>query len=79
MPLQQENSERPRGKSKLAEVWTFLTEVRRELESVTWPEWKEVRSTTVIVLLVVAAISAYVFGVDALCDYFIEHMLRRQH
>ena len=49
------------------------------MESVTWPEWKEVRSTTVIVLLVVVAISVYVFGVDALCDYFIEHVLLRRH
>ena len=57
----------------------FFIEIRMELKNVTWPRLKEVRFTTAIVLVVVAAISAYVFGVDVLCEYFIEHLLLRRH
>lgn len=78
MSLQQGNSGRPRWRLRVAELWTFLIEVRQELNKITWPGWKEIRTTTVIVLLVVVAISAYVFGVDALCDYFEHVILRRR-
>jgi preprotein translocase subunit SecE len=42
----------------------FLSEVRNELKRVTWPSQKEVYATTVVVILVSAAIGLYLFAVD---------------
>ena len=30
---------------------TFLSQVRNEMERVTWPSWKEVQATTLVVIL----------------------------
>jgi len=42
----------------------FLTDVVKEMKKVTWPSYDELRDSTVIVLIVCAIISAFVFGVD---------------
>ena len=44
----------------------FFREAWRELrDKVTWPGWKEVRGTTIVVVVVVFAISLFLF----VCDY----------
>ena len=43
---------------------TFLAQVRNELERVTWPSWKEVQATTVVVILTSVAFGVYLWGVD---------------
>jgi preprotein translocase SecE subunit len=45
---------------------TFFREAWRELrDKVTWPGWKEVRGTTIVVVILVFAVSAFLF----VCDY----------
>jgi preprotein translocase subunit SecE len=42
----------------------FLRESRAELKKVTWPDRADVYSTTLVVLITVFIISAYLFVVD---------------
>ena len=43
---------------------TFLSQVRNEVERVTWPSWKEVQATTLVVILTSAMFGIYLFGID---------------
>jgi preprotein translocase subunit SecE len=43
---------------------TFIQEIRQEISKVTWPSWKEVWITTVIVLIMVALASLFFLLVD---------------
>lgn len=43
---------------------TFIQEVRHEVAKVTWPTWKEVWITTLMVLIMVALASVFFLAVD---------------
>jgi len=43
---------------------TFLREVRAEVNKVTWPKRKEVRGTTVVVLVTCVVFGVYLWFVD---------------
>ena len=43
---------------------TFLTQVRNELERVTWPTRKEVYATTLVVILTSIMFGVYLWGID---------------
>ena len=43
---------------------TFLAQVRNELERVTWPTWKEVQATTLVVILTSIMFGVYLWGID---------------
>ena len=47
---------------------TFLAQVRNEMERVTWPTWKEVQATTIVVILVSVAFGLYLWGIDLVLD-----------
>ena len=47
---------------------TFLTQVRNELERVTWPAKKEVYATTFIVILTSIFFGVYLWGIDLLLN-----------
>ena len=55
---------------------TFLGEVRSELSRVTWPSLKETRAATMVVLVAVAIIAAFLGGVDALLAQIVQTVLR---
>lgn len=42
----------------------YFEELQQEMRRVTWPSWKQVRSTTVVVVLAVFAFAAYFALVD---------------
>ena len=44
----------------------YLREVRDEMRKVAWPKWPEVRRFSIIVLITVVLLTAFVGGVDAL-------------
>ena len=48
----------------------YLREVRDEMRKVAWPKWPEVRRFSIIVLVTVVVITAYVGGLDALFGVF---------
>ena len=43
---------------------TFLREVRGEINKVTWPKRKEVRGTTIVVLITCVIFGVYLWFVD---------------
>ncbi len=51
-------------KRKRTGIRQFLREVRLELRKVDWPNRKELVTYTVVVLVTVTVLTAYVFGLD---------------
>ena len=60
--------ETPTGVRSVLSWWprsrTFLAQVRNEVERVTWPNWKEVQATTLVVVLTSVLFGVYLWGVD---------------
>jgi preprotein translocase subunit SecE len=48
-------------------VWRFLKDVHAELQRVVWPSHEETYSFTVVVVLTVAVVSAWVAILDVVC------------
>lgn len=46
------------------EVKNYFEELQLEMRRVTWPSWKQVRATTVVVIVAVFAFAAYFALVD---------------
>jgi len=76
--LYQGNSESPKTAQWFAAMRTFLAEVRREMKDISWPAWREVRSTTITVLFLIFVVAAYVYVVDRICFRLIDQMLLRR-
>jgi preprotein translocase subunit SecE len=47
---------------------TFLSQVRNEMDRVTWPSWKEVQATTLVVILTSVAFGVYLWGIDMILN-----------
>ena len=43
---------------------TFLAQVRNEMERVTWPSWKDVQATTLVVIVTCVVFGLYLWGID---------------
>ena len=43
---------------------TFLDEVRSEMNKVTWPSWTELKGQTIVVIIAVLIIAAFISVVD---------------
>ncbi|HUT52238.1 MAG TPA: preprotein translocase subunit SecE [bacterium] len=54
----------------------FGIEVIAELRKVTWPNWAEVRGTTVVVLGVTLAVSLILFAFDSVYDFLIRALFK---
>jgi preprotein translocase subunit SecE len=46
------------------EVKSYFEELQTEMRRVTWPSWKQVRATTVVVIIAVFAFAAYFAVID---------------
>jgi len=46
----------------------FLSQVRNEMERVTWPSWKEVQATTLVVILTSFLFGMYLWGIDMILN-----------
>ena len=55
---------------------TFLAQVRNEMERVTWPTWKEVQATTIVVILTAVAFGLYLWGIDLVLDRLARSLFR---
>ena len=47
---------------------TFLAQVQNEVSRVTWPSWKEVQATTLVVILTSILFGLYLWGADLVLD-----------
>ncbi len=54
----------------------FLQEVRQETAKVTWPTWKEVWITTVMVLIMVTVAAMFFMAVDQILGAVLNFVLR---
>ena len=62
-------------KRKRTGVRQFLKEVRQELNKVDWPTRRELVSYSIVVLVTVTVLTAYVFGLDAVFTRFVFDVL----
>ena len=53
----------------------FIQEVRQEVSKVTWPTWKEVWITTLMVLIMVAVASVFFLITDQTLGYLVRLVL----
>lgn len=54
---------------------TFIDEVRQEIRKVTWPTWKEVWITTIMVLIMVALTAIFFTIADQIIGWFVQTLL----
>jgi preprotein translocase subunit SecE len=65
-----------RGPSVVERATRYLREVRAELNRVTWPSRQEIIASTVVVLVVVGVVAAYLGAWDALFTWLFQRVLR---
>jgi preprotein translocase subunit SecE len=62
-------------------AWTnftgFLSDVRAEMRKVVSPGWKEVRTTTFVVVVTVVLFGVFFFVVDWVCRHGIDSLLNK--
>ena len=58
----------------LARTTQFLRDTRAEMRRVTWPNANEVKNTTIITLIAVIFFALYLFGVDRVWAFAIDHL-----
>jgi preprotein translocase subunit SecE len=57
-------------------VKNYFEELQMEMRRVTWPSWKQVRSTTGVVIAAVFAFAAYFFVVDQFVSSIINKLFK---
>lgn len=55
--------------------YRFYGEVKAELKKVTWPSWKEVYGTTLVVIITVFFFGAYLYVVDLVLKNGVEWVM----
>jgi len=58
----------------IARTTQFLRDVRAEMRRVSWPSAKEVKNTTIITLIAVVFFAVYLFLIDRVWAFLIEHL-----
>ncbi len=58
----------------LARLGQFIRDTRAEMRRVSWPTAKEVQNTTVITLVAVVFFALYLFGIDRVWAFLIDHL-----
>jgi len=59
----------------LSKTSDFLKNVREELKNVTWPERKDVKASTIVVIALVVVSAVYFWIVDSVLALLIRSML----
>ncbi len=69
---------RPSGtwREAILNPFQFIQEVRQEASKVTWPTWKEVWVTSVMVLIMVTLASIFFLLVDQVLGWIVNFVLR---
>lgn len=65
-----------RGPTPTERAARYLREVRAELNRVTWPSRQELIASTVVVVVVVSVLAAYLGAWDALFTWLFQRVLR---
>ena len=59
-----------------AQIKDYFDELHLEMKRVTWPPWKQVRATTIVVIAAVFAFAAYFMVVDSLVDAGVQKIFK---
>ena len=59
-----------------AETKNYFEELHLEMKRVTWPPWKQVRATTVVVIVAVFAFAAYFLLIDTIVGAGIDKIFK---
>jgi len=59
-----------------AQTKSYFEDLQGEMRRVTWPSWKQVRATTIVVIAAVFAFAAYFAVIDALFGRGINHLFK---
>jgi preprotein translocase subunit SecE len=54
---------------------SYIEDIRTEMKRVSWPNWKQVRATTGVVIAAVFLFAAYFFVVDAIVNAAITRII----
>lgn len=57
-----------------ARTGQFIRDTRAEMRRVSWPTANEVKNTTIITLIAVVFFALYLFGIDRVWAFLIEHL-----
>ena len=57
-----------------ARLGQFIRDTRAEMRRVTWPTANEVKNTTIITLIAVVFFALYLFGIDRVWAFLIDHL-----
>ena len=57
-----------------ARLGQFIRDTRAEMRRVSWPTAAEVKNTTIITLIAVVFFALYLFGVDRVLAFVIDHL-----
>ena len=63
-------------KQQWTKLTTFLSDVKAELQKTTWPTRKEVRNTTMVVVVFVIICAAYLYVVDVSLQKAMEKLVQ---
>ena len=53
---------------------TYVQETREELRKCTWPSWEELKGSTVVVMISIALLGGFTFGVDVVIAFLVRAM-----
>lgn len=65
-----------KGKDTWNRIKTFFIEVNAEVRKVTWPTFKEVRDTTIVVLIAVFLFGIFLYLVDMALHHLLEQLFK---
>ncbi|KPK90356.1 preprotein translocase subunit SecE [bacterium SM23_31] len=54
----------------------FLADVKQEMSKVSWPSFDELRSSTVVVIVVSFIITLFIFGIDRVLTTIVSFLLK---
>jgi len=60
----------------LQKIKKFFSEVKAEMQKVTWPTWEELRGSTMVVLVTMAILSVFIGVTDFVMSQLISTILR---
>ena len=73
-PAARREKGRSHGGGFFSRTTQFLRDTRAEMRRVSWPTANEVKNTTIITLIAVVFFAVYLFGVDRVWGFLIEHL-----
>ena len=62
------------GENFIGRTTRFLRDTRAEMRRVSWPTANEVKNTTIITLIAVIFFAVYLFGIDRVWAFLIDHL-----